>query len=250
MLKKRGFSFSFLSQIREERSGPTAYLTFDDGTLDQFEYAAPILEDEHVPGHFSILTGPWSGHYPVAHLLQVALSLEANGLFSPEPPPRSDPDADAVYWYESDFRRRQIKYYYNFKLRYDPACQKLEKVQRYMKKRFVTSKKLLNCPLIEYGVHGVRHIAFNGKKKYFDEEIAPAWQALLKRTERAVKVFTFPQRPQKGVPWERLEPQLLQDGWICAATTISGYYHGGFLVERIDAARLEDWMQGGKFVGQ
>jgi len=36
-------------------------VTFDDGSVNQFHYALPILENLHMPGTFYIITGPIAG---------------------------------------------------------------------------------------------------------------------------------------------------------------------------------------------
>jgi peptidoglycan/xylan/chitin deacetylase (PgdA/CDA1 family) len=111
---------------------PLCLLTFDDGTRDQIEIAAPILRRRSLPATFLVLTWPSEEHrMPVTHALHWALGQPEHQLwdkvkdFAKSMPSGVDAlgapeEAAKIYHYETELRGL-IKYAVNFAMSPDIA---------------------------------------------------------------------------------------------------------------------------------
>ena len=65
--KEAGYSFIGVNDLRQYKTGlknlpeKAAFITFDDGYADNYNYAYPILREEHVPGIFFVVSSTVGG---------------------------------------------------------------------------------------------------------------------------------------------------------------------------------------------
>ncbi|MEM7808584.1 MAG: polysaccharide deacetylase family protein [Planctomycetota bacterium] len=119
---------AFATEVRDgwNEPLPPALLTFDDGTRDHLDVAAPVLERRGLRGVFFVLAGPSrDGAMPLTHALHWALGDEDrlwDALVSTvgETALGDPAEARRIYHYEPD-RRARIKYAVNFALDEDRA---------------------------------------------------------------------------------------------------------------------------------
>jgi peptidoglycan/xylan/chitin deacetylase (PgdA/CDA1 family) len=168
----------FLRSYREPSDRPPCLLTFDDGTRDQAEVAAPILARRGLSGVFFIATGPASGGpIPLTHALHWLLGQDERDVWEAferyavselgGPASLGSEDvARSSYYYESPLRAR-IKYAANMAL---PAHRTREVIERLVRAHgktmrglaeewFASSDQLVEMARsgMTIGMHGVTH---------------------------------------------------------------------------------------------
>lgn len=106
-----GYAFGRISRLSEPVRCDTIYITSDDGTVDWARNALPYCEARAIPTHTAVITGPWHDPpcHPVAHRLQIMLSLQGGRLPVPVLSDEQRAYIDEVYGYEQDLRRRYLK---------------------------------------------------------------------------------------------------------------------------------------------
>jgi hypothetical protein len=83
--QSHGWRFGRVSELREPVTTHTLCITGDDGTVDWAQNVLPWCEEHGIPTHTGLITGPWQAEpiYPVAHHLQILLSLPGGALPTP-----------------------------------------------------------------------------------------------------------------------------------------------------------------------
>jgi len=110
-----------------ENNSNKCLITFDDGTIDQFQIAAKILEDLNLKAIFFVLSDVLKNKkVPLTHLLHIAMcNYESNYLIElilANITPDYDYNESEIYYksgiyaYEKDISRRLLKYLINYEL--------------------------------------------------------------------------------------------------------------------------------------
>ncbi len=200
--RRRGWQVGRLSDLRKPVSANTLYITGDDGTVDWARNVLPWCEENGIWTHTALITGPWLDEpiYPVAHRLQILLSLPARELLGA-------PDTDEVALLTARFAR----------------------AEDYRGLRFA-----------EFGVHTVTHRAFGGDaEKYMAEEVLPCAKAIRDAGLPLSRYFTLPMRPRYPATVEQLVPALRAAGFEGVLDGAGEWDRQSFVVPRIDAKNIE-----------
>lgn len=244
----KGWEIKPLSNLRDplRPNSKALFVTGDDGTIDWVANVLPWCDDNNIPTHTAIITGPWMDPpvYPVAHRLQNLLVMPGKELPLPELSVEQRDYIDRVYSYETDPKRRYLKGACN--VIFDDATarnllgQMDDSEREAMGSRFappIMYKQLENA---EFGVHTHSHTAFAGDAElYFKEEIEFC-EATMKDHDLLVsQYFTLPMRPRHPATIEQLVPVLRGRGYA-GVLDGQGFWDGeSFVIPRIDAKNVE-----------
>ena len=171
------FLFDLRTGLKPSGKAP-CLLTFDDGTRDQLQIAAPILQRRSLSGVFFILTWPSEQQrMPVAHALHwilgqpedqvwAKLKIFAETYCGGIGALGSAEDAIQIYYYESELRAL-IKYAVNFALPTEAAEKAVEAIAQDLgtpltklaEQWFMSEQdiKHLDTRGMEIGMHGCSH---------------------------------------------------------------------------------------------
>lgn len=244
--RAQGWQFGRISELRKPVSANTVYVTGDDGTVDWAANALPWCEEHGIPTHTGIITGPWQQPpvYPVAHRLQILLSLPGHELPAPALNAEQRAYIDRVYAYETQARRRYLKGACNVVLTDEESRGLLgppdaEECQ-HLVERFAPPATYRGWRYAEFGAHTVSHRAFGGDPEiYVREEVLPCVAAIERHGLRATKYFTLPMRPRFPATVEQLIPALQAHGFEGVLDQQGEWDGTSFLVTRIDAKNVE-----------
>lgn len=167
--KEAGYSFIGVNDLRQYKTGlknlpeKAAFITFDDGYADNYNYAYPILREEHVPGIFFVVSSTVGGkNRMTASQLR---EMQANGM-EIESHTVNHENLAAMNEKEIDFELRESKSSLE-KILGKPVCalaypggkadeEVLESVRKYYDMAFVASvspeRKQTMYTLQRYGV--------------------------------------------------------------------------------------------------
>lgn len=243
---RAGWRFGRLSALREPVDADTLYITGDDGTVDWALNVLPWCEQQGIPTHTALISGPWLRPpvYPVAHRLQILLTLPQRELPMPDLPAEQRAYIDRVYAYETSLRRRYLKGACNLVLDDWEARGLLGlpdvEEERLLAARFAQPEAYATFGLAEFGVHTVTHRAFAGDvSEYMAQEILPCREALLQAGLRDSGYFTLPMRPRYPAMVEQLVPALVAHGFAGVLDGTGEWDGRSFIVPRIDAKNVE-----------
>lgn len=244
-----GWRLGRVSALREPVAADTLYITGDDGTVDWARTVLPWCEEERIPTHTGLITGVWLDEpvYPVAHRLQVLLSLPERELPTPSLTGEQRAYIDRVYAYETDPRRRHLKGACNVILDNRQARELLGPPDadeaRALAERFARPAEYCGYRWAEFGAHTVTHRAFDGDAAtYVCEEVLPCIQALRARGIDPTSYLTLPMRPRYPATVEPLVPALRAAGYAGVLDGAGEWDCESFVVPRIDAKNVETFL--------
>lgn len=244
-----GWGFGRVSALREPVAAHTLYITGDDGTVDWVRNVLPWCERVGIPTHTALITGPWLDEpvYPVAHRLQVLLSLPERELPTPSLIGEQRAYIDRVYAYETDPRRRYLKGACN--VVFDDARSRAllgppdVEEALLLAARFARPQEYRGYRLAELGAHTVSHQAFGGDPDaYVRDEVLPCLEALRKHDLPPTKYFTLPMRPRYPASVEQLVPALQAHGFEGVLDQAGEWDRASFVIPRIDAKNVESFL--------
>lgn len=250
-LRNRGWEPGWLSQIHCDIEKDTFYVTGDDGTVDWTNNVLPYCELEGIPTHTALIAGVWNSPiiYPVAHRLQVLLSLPDISLPEPRMDVTQRMHVDQVYGYETDSKRRYLKGACN--ILYDlPDVLDLigaypgKEEEEMLKKRFSMPYDYVGFTYAEFGSHTVLHWAYGGNTdKYMREEVDACRDAIMNVNAPLVssKIFVLPMRPRYGHSERELIEPLYKAGYRGMLDGPGEWDQKSFIIPRIDAKKVEQF---------
>jgi hypothetical protein len=244
-----GWGLGRVSALREPVAAHTLYITGDDGTVDWVRNVLPWCEKVGIPTHTALISGPWLDEpvYPVAHRLQVLLSLPGRELPLPSLTAAERAYIDRVYAYETDPRRRYLKGACN--VVFDDARSRAllgppdTQETQLLAARFARPQEYRGYRLAEFGAHTVSHQAFGGDPgAYVHDEVLPCMDALHEHRLTATKYFTLPMRPRYPATVEQLVPALQAQGFEGVLDQAGEWDRASFVIPRIDAKNVESFL--------
>jgi hypothetical protein len=242
----RGWRFGAISRLFEPIEADTLYVTGDDGTVDWARNVLPWCEANGIPTHTAVITGPWARPpvYPIAHRLQILLSLSGCELPIPDLTAEQLEYVDRVYAYETEPRRRRLKGACNVILSDEQARELLgppkDDEMRWLTRRFAIPEEYRPFRLVELGTHTTTHNAFSGDPQaYVQQEVLPCFETLREHGFEPTRVFTLPMRPRHPATVEQLIPALRQAGFLGILDGQGEWDQQSFVIPRIDAKNVE-----------
>jgi len=258
-LKELGYEFDYISNLHKKNKDnrKLVYITGDDGTIDWTRNALPWCEENKIPTHTGIITGPFEKEaiYPLTHLIQIILitrnptqleklseNLQANFLT------KDQVDyIDKLYFYEELEYRRIIKGAFNLILDKNEAYNLIGKFsnneEELLKSRFEKIDYYKQFEYVEVGVHTRSHWAL-GKEKddYITNEIEESKNFLLKNELTPTDYFVSPMKPRYGASLEDISDDLKKLGYKGILDSNPGIWDNtSFIIPRIDVINVEEF---------
>jgi len=259
-LKKYNYIFDYISNLNKQYSDNLnrIYITGDDGTIDWTKNVLPWCEQNKIPTHTAIITGPFETVpiYPITHLIQIILILRSeqqlldlSNTLKKYLAKSELKYIEKIYFYENLEYRKIIKgacnlilnkkEIYHFignlsKLEKDLLIQRFEKLEYYK-----------NFNYAEIGVHTKSHWAL-GKNysEYITEEIETSRELLLKNGLNPTKYFVSPMKPRDGASLFDIKDNLKNLGYDGILDSNHGIWNQkDFIIPRIDAKNIEDFFK-------
>ncbi len=256
--RRLGWDFGAVSRLHDPVARDILYVTGDDGTVDWVRNVLPWADEAGIPTHTALITGPWRDPpaYPVAHRVQLLLTLRGVDLPVPVLTHEQAAYVDRVYAYETDERRRRLKGACNVILEDQEARALLgppgQEELRELRNRFASPGEYAGLSLAEFGVHTVSHNAFSGDPgAYVADEILPCREDIRQAGLAVTDIFTLPMRPRHPATVEQLVPALSAAGFRGVLDGQGTWDGHSFVIPRIDAKNVEGllgipaWERGG-----
>lgn len=257
-LQSLGFKFDRISNLHNlvDENEKYIYITGDDGTVDWTRNVLPWCEENKIPTHTGIITGPFENEaiYPLAHLIQIILTvrdqrqlqrltenLRENYLNAEELE-----YIDKIYCYEEIEYRRIIKGAFNLILDFEEAYTLIgdlsDKELLLLKGRFEELEYYKKFEYAEVGVHTRSHWALGKEtQKYIDEEIEASRKLLEEHGLNPSKYFVSPMKPKKGASLDDIATELESLGYKAILDSNHGTWdQDSYIVPRIDAKNIEE----------
>lgn len=219
-------------------------ITFDDGTKDQYTNAYQVLKEMGLPGYFTVMSGPLiDKEVPIFHLVHNLLSEFSDDEIWEEIQSYvtlSDiTAANDIYSYESNIKRRYIKYLLNFvwsskeskKYISNKFKEKYNNKEKFINHFYITEdefKEMYNNGMT-IGVHANKHRGFSGQGlKFFKEEIKPCIDFMQNNLNIKPHWYTpaFGGGENKDSMRKELKEILIHNGIQGAFTTNEGIIEG------------------------
>jgi peptidoglycan/xylan/chitin deacetylase (PgdA/CDA1 family) len=246
---RQGWQLGRLSDLRKPVSADTLYVTGDDGTVDWAHNVLPWCEQHAIPTHTALITGPWLDEpiYPVAHRLQILLSLRGHELPVPSLSGEQRAYVDRIYAYEKDPHRRYLKGACNLVFDDAEARQLLgppsPEEERLLSVRFAPPEAYRGYQHAEFGVHTVSHRAFGGDPEaYVREEVLPCRDAMIRHGLQPTRYLVLPMRPRFGATVEQIAPYLQAAGFEGTLEALGEWDGQSFAIPRLDAKDMEQYL--------
>lgn len=227
--------------IRQAKETGIALITFDDAVRDQFDYAAPILEEFNVPAVFYAPMRPYSDdvddHWCTQHLLH-ALSqelgwreLERRVMKLIGEPACDEAEMNRIYYYEVPMKRR-LKYLLAFTLPADVAAGSLRTINTGVgldaSDWYISSEELhtLQSSGHALGGHGFDHVPYT--------TLSPSEQEVDMQKAHRLMTELFGDRPRTmAYPFGRADDTTRR-----LARSL-GYTHAFTTDDRVDAMNID-----------
>lgn len=203
----RTHRISDVNQLKEHSNHPRVFLTFDDGTKDQYTNAFSNLRKSNFPAFIAVLSGPrLSGIIPLVHMVHTVLSFITDERLWETLSPYCDPNCihqeSSIYSYEEILLRRYNKYILNFKLNESQAREILTPIflslfpdqDDFIKNFYLSDSEIVEMYRsgVTIGVHGHHHLPYHhSAQDYYNKEILPC-KAYLENLGIIPKWYTPP----------------------------------------------------------
>ncbi len=256
--KRLGYRFDFISNLNENINSneKILYITGDDGTVDWSRNILPWCEENEIPTHTGVITGPFLKNkiYPLTHLIQIILEkreisklellskkLKENYLNNEQLK-----YINKIYEYETLEYRRIIKGAFNLILDNDKAHDLIgefsEKEIQLLENRFEKLDYYKQFKYAEIGVHTKSHCALGTDIQwYIKEEILEAKKFLIENGLTPTKYFVSPMKPRYGSTLKMIEEELKKNGFQGILDSHHGVWdRNSFIIPRIDAKNIEN----------
>jgi len=257
-LRSLGFKFDSISNLHNpiDCNDRYVYITGDDGTVDWTRNVLPWCEENKIPTHTGVITGPFEKEpiYPLTHIIQIILivrdqkqlqklsdNLKENYLSVEELA-----YINKIYHYEEMEYRRIIKGSFNLILDIGEAYSLLgdlsDRELLLLKARFEDIEYYKKFKYAEIGVHTRSHWALgNETLKYIDEEIEASRKLLEEYGLKPSKYFVSPMKPKKGASLNDIVGKLKFLGYKAILDSNHGVWdQNSYIVPRIDAKNIEE----------
>lgn len=253
----RHFETRFFSEVDAPRSDrrPALVLTFDDGMLNNFTRAVPLLEKHGLKATFFIVAGIFDG---LRYLWNHQLCFQLYGLAEPPLPPGWEPlpaDPEGLRLHSARWRaaRQRVELAKQMPQAERVAlCQRIDELCRASglgfadwfdsEFRLAPAERVRDRPAcVEYGSHTCSHpILTSGLgEALLEDELAGSRARLEAETGLTIDTFCFPNGSQD----DRVR-QVVAANYRLACTTVAGVHRGGdqHRIPRVPAARTRDAM--------
>jgi hypothetical protein len=244
-----GWRFGRLSELRSRVTANTLYITGDDGTVDWARNVLPWCEQQGIPTHTALITGPWLDRpvYPVTHRLEILLTLPGRELALPDLTAEQRVYIDRIYAYERALRRRYLKGACNLVLDDAQARALLgppdEEETRLLAARSAAPQEYKGYQWAEFGVHTVSHRAYGGAPEaYVEDEVFPCRDALVQHGLHPTRYLVLPMRPRFEVTVAQIVPALRKAGFDGTLEALGEWDGQSFAIPRVDAQNMEEYL--------
>ena len=260
-LKKLGYKFDAISNLNKPISDDKMHLfiTGDDGTVDWSRNVLPWCEENSIPTHTGIITGPLEDkpYYPITHVIQIILitrkrenlenlssNLKKNYL--------NDAQLEYInklYHYEEDEYRRIIKGSFNLIITQADAYKLIGEYSKeetmLLQNRFEDIEYYKQFKFAEVAVHTRSHWALGKEKEdYIKNEIEVCKNFLIEKKLSPSKYFVSPMKPKYGATLEDIEMDLKNLGYKGILDSNHGVWDKkSFIIPRIDAKNIETFFK-------
>ncbi len=202
-----------------ENNSDKCIITFDDGTLDQFQCAARILDSFNLKAIFFVLTDVLKNKkMPLSHLLHVALCIHDSKYLIDliindkkiqfEYNEKDIEKKATIYNYENNKYRKILKYLVNYELTnfrqqvFSIILESLPEAESDIcKKWFASEKDIVNAKNNGHliGNHGLSHKSYESlSNKEIKNEIIESNNYLKKLLQEDILAFAHPQGGDNG----------------------------------------------------
>lgn len=257
LAKKLGYSFDFISNLDKniESTNKIIYITGDDGTIDWTRNVLPWCEENKIPTHTGVITGPFHEKkvYPLTHLVQIILFTRdknileelstkiKNNFLSKE----QLSYINSIYHYEELEYRRIIKGAFNLILEIDIANELIGEYssleRELLMNRFEQLDYYKQFKYAEIGVHSKSHCAL-GKNitSYIKDEIIESKELIVANELTLSGYFVSPMKPRYGATLDSIVTQLQELGFKGILDSNYGIWDKkNYIIPRIDAKLME-----------
>lgn len=258
LLDKGGYKFDFISNLHVEslKDEKIVYITGDDGTVDWTRNVIPWCEENKIPTHTGIITGPFEKNpiYPLTHLIQIVLStrdikqLEQLSIRLKKDYLTDDQVKyiNKLYFYEDLEYRRIIKGSFNLVLEltesYALIGEYTSKEKELLSNRFESLSYYKQFKYAEVGVHTKSHWALGKNSKYYiSSEIESCRKLLIENGLTPTDYFVSPMKPKYGASLEDIVEDMKELGYKAILDSNPGIWDKkSFIIPRIDAKNIEN----------
>lgn len=257
LAKKLGYSFDFISNLdkNKESENKIIYITSDDGTIDWTRNVLPWCEENKIPTHTGVITGPFHKQevYPLTHLVQIILfTRDKNILEKLSEKIKNNfltkeqlTYINKIYNYEELEYRRIIKGAFNLILEIDVANELIGEYssleRELLMNRFEQLDYYKKFKYTEIGVHSKSHCAL-GKdiSGYIKNEIIESKKLLIANGLTPSAYFVSPMKPRYGVTLDLIVTDLKELGFKGILDSNYGIWDKkSYIIPRIDAKLME-----------
>lgn len=256
---EKGWRPEFISKLHDkiDENDRCVYICSDDGTVDWSRNALPWCEEQKIPTHTGLITGPWENEpiYPLAHIIQVKLAVNSKGeleKLAQKLATNLDSEqlayVEKLYHYETEWHRRIIKGTFNLIFDQDEAYEALGELssieKKELAKRFESPENYKSFQYAELGVHTRSHWALDQEtQKYVDEEIQTCWDVLVDNRLEPTAYYTSPMQPRYGASINDLIEPLQKLNYKGILTSTPGQWDSeSFVIPRIDGQKVEEFL--------
>lgn len=256
LARESGYTFDAVSNLHAPLAEheKRIYITGDDGTTDWTRNVLPWCEEQGIPTHTAVITGPFEDQplYPLTHVIQVILSTRspeelqqlADRVSSRYLNRQQTDYIDRVYHYETLPYRRLIKGAFNLVLEPEQAFEAIGDLSddelRELDTRFESLDYYRHFEHAEVGVHTRSHGAIDiDTQRYVDDEITCCRDFMHRHGLKPTDYFTLPMRPKYGASTEDLIDPLRELGYKGIFDMPGVWDQQDFIIRRIDAKHVE-----------
>ena len=259
LARERGYQFDAVSNLHApiDDDEKRIYITGDDGTTDWSRNVLPWCEEQGIPTHTAVITGPFEETpiYPLTHVIQVILTTRSAAELQ-QLADRVSEDylhadqieyIDRIYHYETLAYRRRIKGAFNLVLEPERAFEAIGELtvteRGELEHRFEHLEYYKQFKHAEVGVHTRSHWAVGGDtQRYVDDEIEHCKTFMLEHGLTPTDYFTSPMKPKYGATIEDLIEPLRTLGYKGIFDMAGIWDQSDFIIRRIDAKHVEAFL--------
>ena len=257
LAKELGYRFDFISNLEKnkESTDKIIYITSDDGTIDWTRNVLPWCEENKIPTHTGVITGPFHEKevYPLTHLVQIILfTRDKNILEKLSQKIKNNfltkeqlTYINKIYNYEELEYRRIIKGAFNLILEVDVANELIVEYssleRELLMNRFEQLGYYKKFKYAEIGVHSKSHCAL-GKdiSGYVKNEIIESKELLIANGLIPSPYFVSPMKPRYGATLDSIVTDLKELGFKGIIDSNYGIWDKkSYIIPRIDAKLME-----------
>lgn len=256
-----GYRFDFVSNLHKEipSNDKVVYVTGDDGTIDWTRNILPWCEDNKIPTHTGVISGPFEKKpiYPLTHLIQIFLTTRnekqleslSNKLKDEYLSQNQIDYINKLYFYEEIEYRRVIKGSFNLILEREDAYSLIgeysEKEKELLSTRFEDLDYYKQFEYAEVGVHTKSHWALGKKpKEYIVNEIESCRELLLEHGLSPTNYYVSPMKPKYGATLEDIAEYMKKLGYKAILDSNPGIWdQKSFIIPRLDIKDIENMIK-------